>query len=80
MSYKLATDMVRQAFIEQCGYSPELFDSWLEKVLAEERGRIIELLDGEHSEWTAQHQEDRSVFIDDCSACFAIDIIKGDAQ
>lgn len=42
-----------------------------------ERERIIALLEAEHSEWTAQHQENKRVYIDDCSACFAIDLIKG---
>jgi hypothetical protein len=43
-----------------------------------ERERIIALLDLEHSEYTYQHQENKGVYIDDCSACFAIAIIKGE--
>jgi len=45
-----------------------------------ERERIIALLDSEHSEFTAQHQGDKKMYIDDCAACFALALIKGDSQ
>lgn len=35
MSYEVATEMVRQAFVEKYGYAPELFDSWLKFVIEE---------------------------------------------
>ena len=37
MTYKVATEMVRQAFVEKYGYSPKLFDAWLEAVIKEEQ-------------------------------------------
>lgn len=43
-----------------------------------EREVIIALLDAEHSEYTYQHQENKGAYIDDCPACFAIAIIKGE--
>ena len=35
MSYEVATEMVRQAFVEKYGYPPELFDNWLKYVIEE---------------------------------------------
>lgn len=46
----------------------------------QERERIIALLDGEHSEFTHQHQENKRAFIDDCAACSAISLIKGENE
>jgi hypothetical protein len=39
MSYEVATEMVRQAFVEKYGYPPELFDNWLARVI--EEGNLV---------------------------------------
>ena len=44
MTYKVATEMVRHAFVKD-GYESALFDSWLAGILQEERERIIALLE-----------------------------------
>lgn len=71
MSYEVATEMVRQAFVEKYDYAPELFDSWLKKVLEEERERIIALLDNANSiyDWHSN-----------CRLCEAIALVKGDNE
>lgn len=53
-------------------------NAFKEGIRREERERIISLLDAEHSEYTYQHQENKKAYIDDCAACFAIAIIKGE--
>lgn len=55
-----------------------MYDNDMHGAAVEERYRIIELLDAEHSEYTYQHQENKGAYIDDCPACFAIAIIKGE--
>ena len=63
-------------------YTLALYDGffrlWTRYGAEAERERIIALLEAEHSEFTYQHQENKRVYIDDCSACFAIALIKGD--
>jgi hypothetical protein len=56
----------------------EEINAFAEYVREQERERIIDLLDSEHSEYTYQHQENKGAYIDDCSACFAIAIINGE--
>jgi hypothetical protein len=59
-------------FYEVCDVCPRCFGE------NQERERIIALFETEHSEFTAQHQQDKNAYIDDCFACLAIELIKGD--
>lgn len=45
-----------------------------------ERARIIALLEAEHSEFTFRGDENKGTYIDDCAACFAIALIKGENE
>lgn len=56
-----------------------MYDKAIRIAKAEERHSIIALFDSKHSEFTYQHQENKGAYIDDCWACLALSLIKGES-